>query len=94
MKPWHRPYGEEAWAYSDLDMSADRHIPDVVHGLPEQGGRDSIGGIALIDIMLQHQALVELWLVIRLVLVSCTQDRDVFQEIVAQKIPIKKVLAK
>ena len=40
------------------------------HHSLEQGGRDSIGGIALVHVVLQHQAAVELGLVLRVMLVS------------------------
>ena len=34
---------------------------------PEEGGRDRVGGVALVHVVLDDQALVELRLVVRLV---------------------------
>ena len=42
---------------------------------PEERGGDGIGGVALVDVVLQHQAAVEGGLVVRLVLVRCMRAR-------------------
>ena len=41
----------------------------------EEGCRDGVGRISLVHVVLHHQALVELGLVIRLVLVRCAQHK-------------------
>lgn len=73
LRVWPCDAGRAAGRCQRAQKSIGRMVQGAERGMPEEGCRDGVGRVALVRVVLQHQALVELGLVVRLVLVRCAQ---------------------